>query len=66
MVTVGHAAAHHIIPLTTSKHIRQGAFARPIGSHDRVHFARRDIQVNTFENGFSTHLYHQVGNTEHI
>jgi len=49
--TIGDGAGCDRVALLAGEHLRQSAFARAVRSHDSVHFADADRQVQTLQDG---------------
>ena len=54
------AALDHLVPLTAGQHVRQGALARPVGTHDRVHLSRLDREIDAAKDVLALDLHVQV------
>ena len=48
-----HRAAHDLVARTAAEDIGQRRLARPIGPHDRMHFARANAKREAIENALA-------------
>ncbi len=57
----GHLAPRDLVARAPEQHVRQGALARAVGSHDDVHLARAGHQVDAAEDLVTAHRRPQAG-----
>ena len=60
-----HAAAGDLVALAAGQHVGQRALARAVGSHDGVHLARADVEVEAVEDLCAVDLDVEVLDLEH-
>ena len=64
-VPVENTAPGHFETFPARQHLGQGALARPVGTHDGVHFSRRHFQVHPFQDRLPLHFDVQIFDLQH-
>ena len=49
LALVDYLTLGYLVGVPSSQHLSQGALARPVGAHDRMHLAGLDGQIDAFE-----------------